>query len=246
MALTDSLVEYWPLDEASGNRAGAHASLTLTDNNTVLSATGKVYALAGDFESTASESLSRADEAALSVGNIDFTIAAWAQLESKGANRTIAAKADNGGAGNVEWQIIFYTGQDRINFQVNSATGFANKTEIRADSFGSPALATWFLVVAWHDATANTINIQVDNGSVDTSSYTFGSWDSGAPFWVGNNDFVEHWDGLLGPVMFWKRVLTSDERNQLWNGGAGLTYAGFTATGSRARPSQRSFMGVGR
>lgn len=232
MALTDSLVEYWPLNEASGSRAGSHAGLTLTDENTVLSTTGKVYALAADFDSASNERLSRLDEASLSTGNIDFTIACWAQFESKGANRTLAAKADNGGAGNVEWSLIFYNGQDRINFQVNSGAGFLNKTEIKADNFASPPLSTWFFVVGWHDATADTINIQVNDGTANSAPYTFGCYDNAAPFVIGDSGFLEFWNGLIGPVMFWKRVLTASERTTLYNGGNGLTYAQLVAGGA--------------
>lgn len=39
-AVPTTLVEWWRLDELSGNRVGEHAGLTLTDNNTVLTTTG--------------------------------------------------------------------------------------------------------------------------------------------------------------------------------------------------------------
>jgi len=48
-ALTTSLVSWWDLDEASGARADSHGVNTLTDNNTVTSATGIVSASAGDL-----------------------------------------------------------------------------------------------------------------------------------------------------------------------------------------------------
>ncbi len=41
MALTDSLVAMWRLEESSGNRSDSQGSNTLTDTNTVGSGTGK-------------------------------------------------------------------------------------------------------------------------------------------------------------------------------------------------------------
>ena len=87
MPLTTSLVEAWNLQEASGNRAGAFASLTLTDNNTVTQTTGpsSVIPQAALFTAANSEYLSRADEAALSLTG-DWTITGWAKLASKPGN----------------------------------------------------------------------------------------------------------------------------------------------------------------
>ncbi len=50
-------VAHWPLDETSGTRADSVGSNDLTDNNTVLSATG-MFGNAADFEATSNEWLS--------------------------------------------------------------------------------------------------------------------------------------------------------------------------------------------
>ena len=42
MALTDSIVAYWKLEEASGSRADVVGGNTLTDNNTVTGNPGKL------------------------------------------------------------------------------------------------------------------------------------------------------------------------------------------------------------
>ena len=42
MALTDNLIAFWQLEEASGVRYDSEGSNNLTDNNTVTSATGVV------------------------------------------------------------------------------------------------------------------------------------------------------------------------------------------------------------
>ena len=78
--LTDGLVAYWPLDEASGTRADSHSnSLDLTDNNTVSQGTGHVYANAADFEEATREYLSRASTDLLQP--LSFSISLWIKPE---------------------------------------------------------------------------------------------------------------------------------------------------------------------
>ncbi|MGH9256585.1 MAG: hypothetical protein ACRD3C_18650, partial [Vicinamibacterales bacterium] len=84
-----------------------------------------------------------------------------------------------------------------------------------------------------HDPTADTLNISVNNGATNSTAYTFGSYDSPAPFVVGRaNNFGNLWDGRIGPLMRWNKVLTSDERTALYNNGNGLRFESFTGAGS--------------
>ena len=48
-------------------------------------------------------------------------------------------------------------------------------------------------VIAWHDSVANTLNIQVDNGTVSSVSYSGGAKDTTSPMIIG-----AHSDGSLG------------------------------------------------
>ncbi len=80
--LLNNLIAHWKLDESSGNRADSHTNgLTLTDNDTVPSATGKVYGLAADIEIGNTEWLSRVSESLLQFGDIDFSFDAWVKRE---------------------------------------------------------------------------------------------------------------------------------------------------------------------
>lgn len=226
MALTDSLIYSYELDEASGNALDSHASLTLTDVNTVGSGTGLVHATARDFESGSTEYFERSSEAALQAGDIDCTWEAWMQLESLGAHRTVMGKS---GASNFAYDIQFRTDSGGLFFfRLASGSGFAGLTQLSASTFGAPSTATWYQIIAWHDSVGNTMNICVNNGTADSTSYSGGIYVDSDSFRVGNNAYSEYWDGLLGPVRFWKRVLTSGERTSLYNAGAGLTYAGLS------------------
>jgi hypothetical protein len=235
--LLNNLIAYWPGDEASGNLLDAHTNeLDLTDTNTVTNATGKVYDTARQYTAANSECHTRAgDDALLSTGDVDFTLAAWVYFDSKLATQMdIVGKwlvTDN----QREYMLLYYNTTDRLLFLV-SKDGSASEL-IAADNLGSPETEKWYLVVAWHDSVANTLNIQINNGTVDSKAYSLGVKDSTAVFRIGiySSDGVTYpWNGRIGPTAFWKStaggggVLSTAQRTALYNSGNGLTYAAFT------------------
>lgn len=237
MALTDQLVSFWKLDEASGARADSHGGNTLTDNLSVGSGTGLVYGTVADFEVDTQNWLSRADNSDLSGGvGKSFTIAAWVKLESFGSNRGVFGKGVNGSG--FEYMLFYNDADARYRFRVASATAEANAALVDqgggSGGGAAPSTGTWYLVIVDHDAANNLIGIA---SSIDgiatkyTAAYSADVWDSAGDFNIGRTSayFPSYADGLIGPVMFWNRVLTSQERTDLYNGGAGLTYAAFTA-----------------
>lgn len=229
MVLSDSLIAYWKLEEASGTRldelSGCGGSgCDLTDNNTVGQAAGKL-GNAALFLTANSESLSINDHADLSTGDIDFSIAAWVYLDSKGANRGLVTKQSGTTAATIDYQLIFHNGVDRYRLGVSNGSTI---TSVDASNYGSPALATWVYIVAWHDAANDTLNIQVNNGTVNSTSYSTGVQDTAASFKMGTTTTSSYHNGRMDAVGFWKKVLTADERTLLWNGGAGCDYP-FTA-----------------
>jgi hypothetical protein len=216
-SLLTGLIGYWKLDEASGTRNDAHGSNHLTDNGSVGSNTGKL-GNAADLDGV-NDSLILGDNADLSTGDIDFTWTCWMYLDTKptGNNAYAIHKQD-------EYGLLYrdYGGHDRLAFLVNDGAVIVN-----ASTLGSPSTGTWYFIVCWHDATANTINIQVNDGTVDSAAtagtapsdtaneFQLGRYTAGTPL---------RWDGRLDGVGFWKRVLTATERSNLYNSGSGLEY----------------------
>lgn len=218
--LLTGLVSYWKLEEASGTRFDAHGTNHLTDNNTVTQATGRV-GNAAQFTGSNLEFLSIADNSSLSMGaGARFTLAAWVYLTSKGDTRNIIAK--RAGVGDLEYYMRYNLASDRFNLEV-SPDGFTPVTSVDANASGSPALNTWYFVVAGYDG--SQLLIQVNNGTVNTQPYNSDVYDGGSLFqlgaWSGANEL---WDGRIDEAGLWKRWLTAGERTQLYNGGAGLTY----------------------
>src|SRR5262245_39117478 len=135
MALTDGLISYWRLDEASGSRADSHGGNALTENGGVGSAAGKISG-AADFDGS-NDYLSRADNADLSTGDIDFTVQAWVNPGSKTALRPIVGKLN--GAGTVaEYLLLYSSSSDRFELRI-TGNGFAWQATLAANTFGSPS-----------------------------------------------------------------------------------------------------------
>lgn len=218
------------MDEASGSRVDTVASISLTDNNTVASTTGKL-STAADFEASNSEYLSCSDHANLSMGDIDFTIMVWVNAESFGADRNIYSKQAGSG---IEYDLYYQSSNQRFIFRV-STSGFASYGTVEANNLGTPSTGTWYMIICWHDSVANTINIQVNNGTANSTSYSGGSYNSTNDFTVGSNHSPgQYWDGLIDELTIWKRVVTADEKTSLYNGGTGLAYP--YSSGSSAKP----------
>lgn len=216
--LTD-LMGHWKLDEASGQRSDSSGRGNhLSDNNTVGQACGKINE-AASFVRANSEYLSIPSNADLTFDSEDFTIAAWVYLASNDSV-TIAAKDDGT---DLEYR-LYYTGaagSERFAFQCNTEA-------VGAEAFGLPALDTWHFVVAWQEIGSETINIQVNDGAINSSG-TGGiftgagtaSFRIGARQAAGSENYM---NGRVDSVSVWRRVLTNVERTALYCAGNGLNY----------------------
>lgn len=215
MSLLTNLVAYWKFDEASGNAADAQGSNTLTDNGSVGSATG-IINNARSFTAASSQYFEAADNADLSVADIDFTFAFWFKANSQPGSMEIISKDDF--STNREYSIR--TINATIRFTIVGSGG--SNVNASTDTWSTGG---WYYVICWHDSVANTSNVQINDGTAHSSSYTFGGQDKAASFEIGRRvDVGNYFDGLIDEVGFWKRVLTSQERTDLYNGGAGFAY----------------------
>lgn len=187
---------------------------------------------AAQFTSADKDYLTIADNATLSLGNIDFTIAGWVYLDSKGAtSQTIAMKGTANSNVGIEFRLHWITGTDRFQMGVSNGTTL---TSVTATTFGAPSTSTWYFVVAYHDATADKIYIQINNGTADEAAHTVGSQDTSGNFHLGfNTGTSNYWSGRLDSIGFWKRTLTTAEKTWLYNSGSGRLYTdiGIAGTG---------------
>ena len=232
--LLNALVAYWPGNEASGNLLDAHSNaLHLTDTNTVTNNTGLVYATARQYTRSESEYHVRTSEASLQAGDVDFTLAAWIYLDDATVSPSAYSWASKWAGGtDREYMTWFYQGKATFVVRKGDDSGGVLAT---ATTFGNLSVSTWYLVVCHHDSVNNEIGVSVNDGTIDTAAITTGVRVGTSAFEVGQWASSIWFDGRIGPTMLWKSaaggggVLTAAQRTALFNAGAGLTYAAFTA-----------------
>lgn len=233
MALTDSLAAYYKLDESSGNAIDALGVSDLTASGSPPTATTGKVGGCRVFVAASSQMFSRADNAALSTGDIDYTLAMWVYLTSKpAATMDMLSRYDVGNVALREYLFVWNATNDRFEFYITNTAGGNNV--VTANNFGAPSTGTWYYVVAWHDAAGNTINISVNNGTANSAATSVSPSDTAVVTTLGGRTGIatRYWDGRLDEVGYWKRVLTVDERTSLYNGGAGLAYPFTTGAGA--------------
>jgi hypothetical protein len=217
MAIIDNLVTSWEMDEASGDAIDSHGTHDLTDTNTVSASGGW-----RDFEFDNAEYFEGADHADLRMGDFDFTIEAWVNLESKAGAGTLNAIVQKG-----DDYLLFYDADvlvtDRFAARIYDGSTF---TTVAANNLGSPSTSVPYQLVMQYDATANEVSIKVNDGTANTASHANGAQAGTTTFRLGiaaSNAFP--FDGLMRRVRMWKRKLASDELTWLYNSGTGRFYA---------------------
>ena len=226
MALIDSLVSYWKLDESSDGsgavtRVDSHGSNDLTDNNTTPSGTG-IINNGSDHEVANSEYLSRADAdaASLKPGDADFSIAAWLKFESlTNLTQNLVAKYAEGG-NQRSYALRLEGTTDKPGFALSN-----NGIGVDQAVWGSALVINiQYFIVGTYDATANEIGVSVNDETPVTAAHAGGAVDSTAAFMLGAQQTINFLDGILDEVSFWDKALSSAERTQLYNAGNGLAY----------------------
>lgn len=227
---TTNLEAWWSLDEASGTRNDSHGSNHLTDNNTVGNTAGKV-GNAAQFTKSNSEYLSISDNASLSSSDLDFAFGGWVYFSSLTGATGVLGKVTSSAA-NSEYAIDV----DGTNLRVYQY--YANGTAAKVLSYGTVSTSTWYFIVAWHDATSDTLNIQVNNGTPLSTAYTNGFQNSTAPFNLGQaQSSAGFMNGYQDEFFFYRRLLSSDEREWLYNSGNGRTYCDLEGACSTPTPT---------
>lgn len=226
-SLVDSLTAYWKLGEATGatrlDSVGTNHLTPTGGANPGPSQTTGIINNGAQFTAANSEYLIVADTAALSVADVDFSVSLWVRLDTKATTQGIFAKAaaaDTVAA--LEYRLLYNTATDRFNWLVSNGVA---ATTVVANALGAVSVATWYHIVVWHDSVNNVIGIRVNDTAQDTAAHTVGCQDGAGAFKIGTTGAIMNFlNGKVDEVGFWKKVLSTAERTQLYNGGFGDTY----------------------
>lgn len=222
--LRTSLTAWWEMNETTGDRVDAHGGNNLVCAFTdIPNATGLIGNAADvKLEADGGGILQSDDTAALSTGNIDFSIAGWIFFDAlPAATQMIGGKWSS--PGNQEWRLSHTGtgGANRLTFDVADVVSGADS--VTASSFGALSISTWYLIVCVCDKTGGFIKISVNAGTQDSTAKTVTTPDGTAEFRLSNADRTI--DARYDSWAFWKRAITPTEITQIYNAGAGLTYA---------------------
>ncbi len=200
----DDLVAYWTMDEAGSvpridSSGNGH---TLSVNGVVNSTVGKINngVIVGGY-------LFSNDTAFAAAG--PFTAFCWARAQNIVTNGAVLGHYTPGGPSG--WA-IYQRFNDRWHF-VTNATEIFHTTPIVA--------GTYFLIVVTSDG-AGTVTIRVNNGSDVSGAGVIGN--PAIQFRVLADELGSGFGGRVDEVGIYNRVLSSAEKDALWNAGVGKQY----------------------
>lgn len=189
----------------------------LTDNNTVGSAAG-MHNLAASFVAGNNEWLSSSGQVIPS--GSDFTVAHWLWTAPAEPGTGMVAWKTHG-ASQAQQHGVFFEPANGSNHRIYNTRGYGTAIEV-GDNRGS-----WILVIYQYvDATTTTkvMGMGTASNSGVWSSDFVASSQNNTEFDLGGPDNAVYLNGRLDEVGIWSRVLTDDERTELYNAGAGKFY----------------------
>lgn len=227
MAVTDGLAAYWKFDEPAGSSPARDfvGGSTLTPSGPVSVETGLIgYGRHLPGGAAAAPYLSAPSAPELVLGDRDFTLAMWCRPDSLPATATLVIKGDGTAAG-TEYRVRFIGADTGVFSATVHASNGAVQATVSAETFGTPAIGQYCLLVFRVDRTAQTLSLSVNAGPQDSAALADAPNSTAATFYVGSRSGSNGWHGLIGEMFVWGRVITEAEEDELYASGlAGRTY----------------------
>ena len=232
-SLSTSLRAYWRLDESSGTRQDAVGSLPLTDFTNVPSITGQRNQAVDSF-SAAGSGLYLNGNSSLSAASGDFSLHCYVYFENTSdwvETQFVFTKLNS--SGNTEYRLTKATsgGLQKLAFLVSTTDG-GNRT-VFSNSFGAITTGQFYSVAVWQDYDSH-VGISVNLSTTTALTLGISLADSSGQLILGGGNtssFSSHLQGRYDELGWWNKVLTAQERADLYGGGSGNTYAGSQAAG---------------
>lgn len=229
MALTDNLVSWYNLEDATDQ----HASNNLSDIGTPTYTTGKVNnALTLDGST---DGLKRA--AFFNPGTSDFTVAFWAKIANASTWRFCLGQTLTDGTDEWEFRAQQTTGVMNFHYEDSLTAGSIS-------IFGATNICdnAWHFIVGLRSGTAVQLYVDdmttTDGSATDSTPYTISN---SKEFTMGAAGFSAPYifwlSGQMDSVGLWTRALSQAERETLYNSGSGVAYSDLTGGGGGGGPT---------
>lgn len=235
--MSANLMAFWSLADLTDD----HDNNDLTNNGSTTFASAKV-GNGADFNGS-SQSLTITDNTDLSMGDINFSVQAWAKFDDLSTTRVVFSKSDSI-TGTVEYG-CYGDSTPSIKCRVGTNLGYVIATCATGTSTG-----VWYHIVFYNSATVDEIACVVNDGTPGTASTagSAGVSDGAESFRIGDDGSGRYMDGLIDQVAVWKRQLSGAEITELYNSGSGRTYSetiGSGGGGGSSGPSGLLTLGAG-
>lgn len=192
--------------ESDGTDSSGNGN-TLTLNNSPSFVSGKI-GNAIQCVSASSKNASRASTATLSVGGSACTICCWFNFSTINTFNAILAKGPDSTA--LEYRFLVYSSGNTFEWDLKS--GITKSVSI--------STGAWHFALCTFDGT--NASIYFDGGTA-TSGSANAATGTGGTFFVGEQQGGLYLcDCTIDSLGIWPRVVTSTERDQLWNSGNGF------------------------
>jgi hypothetical protein len=227
--LPNGLIHYWNLDEASGGRSDSVGDLHLTDNSAVASAAGII---GNSAVFAGNDYLSRAN-VVLTPDDGSLTISMWIYFNDAGADRRCHF-LDMTNVWNTNMQVSVYNASistTSLAILVGDGAGGTSGASYGPNRAGLAA-QTWHHILSWYDSSdrktyisvngSTPINNGVSQFEISTNAMAGATRSmTAAPLWIGRGLQVGYTFGRIDEIGVWSRVLSTDEKIELYNSGVG-------------------------
>lgn len=218
--LRDDLVAYWKMDEESGTRVDATGrGNNLTPANAPAGVSGKINN-AVRLVSSSKQVISHTHNADLSCGDIDFTFWTWIKLRSKTTDQIFLHKDEENEVDPnyavAEYELYYISSSDRLVMDMFGGG-------VTASNFGSPPVDEFIFVEVYYISSSNITGIRVNNANQNEVVNVSTPFASSGSFEIGGVVYLDsgYANADIDETGFVKRLLTTDERVYLYNGGNG-------------------------
>jgi hypothetical protein len=161
-------------------------------------------------------------------GFYELGIAGWFYLNSLASPQFIVSKYSNaGGAGTIEFTA--YINSNRL--QVGISTDGSTMNPTPTSSFPVMTTGAWYFLVANYYRGVLYVDLFSDTALIGSVTWAVGSsttpiFSTTQPLVFGaTSNGTNFLDGKLDEFIVRKQAFTLEEKNALWNGGAGITYS---------------------
>jgi len=223
ISLLNGLIAWWKMDEESGTRINANNpySHNLADNNAIGFAAGKQGNAASFAGGGVNNWLQAPHHSSFVMADYPFTVAGWLYPLVGGDTTAAIIRKGTPGSLSGEWGMN-RTSAGVVTFIVRTA---ANTTPSVATAGGTATNSAWHFIIGEHDPATDLISCELNRAAIGTAALSGGSYVGTNVLNLGgaSGGTVEY-KGLMDEFAVWRRLLTTEEKDQLYNAGAGMTY----------------------